>query len=147
VVFEFKSFWLARAEGDDAADGIVGRNAYGHAISRDNFDAEAAHAAAQLGQHFVAGVALNPVEAPAMDSHDRTLHVDEIVLAQTASNPFIFLDNNCATLSGLQASRVRLSTKNAENIRLFIRAEARSPKTEADHSLFTASSTCFASAS
>jgi hypothetical protein len=108
VVFEFNSFWLARAEGDDAADGIVGRNTYGHAISRDNFNAEAAHAAAELGQHFVAGVALNPVEAPAMDGHNRTLHVDEIVLAQTASNPFIFLDNNCATLSGLPASGFRL---------------------------------------
>ena len=108
MVFEFKSFWLARAEGDDAPDGIVRRNTYGHAISRNNFDAEAAHAAAELGQHFVAGVALNSVEAPAVDGHDRTLHVDEIVLAQTASNPFIFLDNNCATLSGLQASGFRL---------------------------------------
>jgi hypothetical protein len=114
VVFEFKSFWLARAEGDDAADGIVGRDAYGHAISRDNFDAEAAHAAAQLGQHFVAGVALNPVEASAMDSHDRTLHVDEIVLAQTASNPFIFLDNNCATLFRLQAPGFKHGHEEAE---------------------------------
>ena len=97
LVFEFKSFWLARAEGDDAADGIVGRDAYGHAISRDNFDAEAAHAAAELSQHFVAGVALNPVKAAAVNGHYRTLHVYEIVLAQTASNPFIFLDKHCAT--------------------------------------------------
>ena len=96
VVFEFKSFWLARPEGDDASDGIVGGNTHGHAISRDNFDAEAAHTPAKLGQHFVAGVALNPVKATAMDGHYRTLHVDEIVLAQTASNPFIFLNNNCA---------------------------------------------------
>src|SRR5229473_421277 len=48
VVFEFKSLWLARAEGDDAPDGIVRRNANGHAISRNNFDAEAAHSAAEL---------------------------------------------------------------------------------------------------
>src|SRR5262249_51283006 len=70
---------LARAEGDDAPDRIVGRDAHGHAISRNNFDTEAAHSAAELGQHFMAGVALNPIEAPAVDSHDRALHVDEIV--------------------------------------------------------------------
>ena len=90
MVFEFKTFRLARSEGDDASDGIVGRDAYGHAISRDNFDAEAAHAAAELGQHFMAGVALNSVKAAAVNSHYRTLHVDEIVLAQTASVPFMW---------------------------------------------------------
>jgi hypothetical protein len=51
----------------------------------------------------VAGVALNPIEATAVNSHYRTLHVYEIVLAQTASNPFVFLDKHCATLSRLQA--------------------------------------------
>jgi len=97
-VFEFKFLWLARAEGNDAPDGIVRRNANGHAISRNNFDAEAAHSAAELREHFVSRVALNPIEAPAMNSHYRTLHVYEIVLAQTASNPFVFLDKHCATL-------------------------------------------------
>ena len=119
--------WLARPEGDDASDGIVGRNPYGHAISRDNFDAEAAHTPAELSQHFMAGVALNPVKASAVDSHYRTLHVDEIVLAQTASNPFIFLDNNCATFF------------------LTLSGSTRVP--QANQSLLTASSTCLASAS
>jgi hypothetical protein len=38
-----------------------------------------------------------------VNRHYRTLHVYEIVLAQTASNPFVFLDKHCATLSRLQA--------------------------------------------
>src|SRR3954470_11571784 len=79
---------LARPEGDDAADRIVRRDADGDAIPGNHFDAEAAHPAAELGQHFMAGVALHTVEAPAVDCHDRALHVDEIVLAQTASDPF-----------------------------------------------------------
>lgn len=91
--------WLARPERDDPSDGIVGRHPNGHAISRNNFDAEAAHSAAKLGQHFVAGVALNAVKAATVNSHYRTLHVDEIVLAQTASSPFMFLNKHCATLS------------------------------------------------
>lgn len=91
--------WLARPEGDDASDGIVGRHPNGHAISRDNLDAEAAHTAAELSQHFVAGVALNAVKAATVNSHYRTLHVDEIVLTQTASSPFIFLNKHCATMS------------------------------------------------
>jgi hypothetical protein len=103
-VFEFKSFWLARPEGNDAPDGIVRRHADGHAISRDNFDAEAAHSAAELGEHFMARVALNPVKTAAMNGHYRTLHIDEIVLAQTASNPFMVLDKHCATLFGLSVA-------------------------------------------
>ena len=90
--------WLAGAERDDAPDGVVRRNADGHSIARNDFDTEAAHSTAELGQHFVAGVALNPIEATAVNSHYRTLHVYEIVLAQTASNPFVFLDKHCATL-------------------------------------------------
>ena len=54
-------FWLASPEGDDAPDGIVRRHADGHAISRNNFYAEAAHATAQLGKDLVAGVALHAV--------------------------------------------------------------------------------------
>ena len=87
---------LARAEGNDAPDGIVRRNANGHAISRNNFDAEAAHSAAELREHFVTRVALNPIETAAMNGHHGTLHVYEIVLAQSASNPFMFLDKHCA---------------------------------------------------
>ena len=54
-------FWLACAEGYDAPDWIVRRDADGHAISRNYLDAEAAHSAAELGEHFVAGVALHAV--------------------------------------------------------------------------------------
>ena len=62
----------------------------------NNLDAEAAHPAAELGEHFVAGVALHAVKPAAVDRHDGALHVNQIVLAQTASNPF-FSDNYCAT--------------------------------------------------
>ena len=54
-------FWLASPEGDDAPDGIVRRHADGHAIPGDDLDAEAAHATAQLGKDFVAGVALHAI--------------------------------------------------------------------------------------
>src|SRR5207245_4292131 len=75
-------FWLACAEGNDAPDRIVRRDADGHAISRNDLDAEAAHSAAELGQHFVAGVALHTIESAAVNRHHRALHVDKIVLAQ-----------------------------------------------------------------
>src|SRR5580698_7725534 len=83
-------FWLACAEGDDAPDRIVRRHADGHAISRNDLDAEAAHSAAELGKHLVASVALHAVEPAAVNRHDRALHVNEIILAQSASNPFSY---------------------------------------------------------
>ena len=75
-------FWLAGAEGNDAPDRIVRRHADGHAISRNHLDAEAAHSAAELGEHLMAGIALHAVKPAAVNRHDRALHVDEIVLAQ-----------------------------------------------------------------
>ncbi len=74
---------LARPEGDDAPHGIVRRYANGDAIARNNFNAEAAHAAAELGKDFMTGVALDPVEAAAVNGDDGALHIDEIILAQT----------------------------------------------------------------
>ena len=88
--------WLAGAEGNDAPDRIVRRHADGHAISRDYLDAEAAHSAAELGEDFMAGIALHAVKPAAVNRHDCALHVNEIVLAQSASNPFLS-DNYCAT--------------------------------------------------
>ena len=88
--------WLARAERDDAPDGIVRRDADGHPIARNNFDTEAAHAAAELGQHFVAGVTLHAVKPAAVHGHDSALHVNQIVLAQLLANPF-YEDKHCAT--------------------------------------------------
>src|SRR4029077_6953490 len=68
-------------------DRIVRRYADGHAISGNHLDAEAAHAAAELSKYLVAGVALHAVEAAAVHRHDRALHVDQIVLAQSAGIP------------------------------------------------------------
>ena len=76
-------FWLARAEGNDAPDRIVGRNTHCDPIPGDDLDAEAAHAAAQLGEHFVAGVALHAVQPAAVHRDHGALHVDEIILAQS----------------------------------------------------------------
>ena len=87
VVLEFNSC-SACAEGDDAADRIVRRDADGHAIAWNDLDAEAAHAAAELCQHLVSGVALHAVETAAVHRNDRALHVDQIVLAQTATLSF-----------------------------------------------------------
>ena len=80
--------WLACTERDDATNRIVGRDAYGHPVAWNHFNAEAAHPAAQLGEHLVPGVTLHAVETAAVDRHDSALHVDQVVLAQIASNPF-----------------------------------------------------------
>jgi hypothetical protein len=37
----------------------------------------------------VAGVTLNPIQPTAVDRHDGALHINEVVLAQTASRPFL----------------------------------------------------------
>ena len=72
----------ASAEGDDAADGIVGRDANRYAIPGNHLDPEAAHPAAQLREHFVALVTLHAIQTAAVNGHDRTLHIDQIILAQ-----------------------------------------------------------------
>jgi hypothetical protein len=55
----------------------------------------------------VAGVALHAVQPAAVDRDDSALHVYEIVLAQTASVPFL-LDNYCATLGTITQSGNRV---------------------------------------
>jgi hypothetical protein len=123
----------------------------------------------------MAGITLNAVKAAAVNGHHGTLHVDEIVLAQTASSPFMFLNKHCATLRlpapelrrlevrGLQPLRSRPqapapgSTLQASG---FSQAEDRancralsSPEPGArsrklvNQRFLTASSTCLASAS
>src|ERR1700675_1069152 len=79
---------LPGSERDDAANRIVGRNTHGHAVAGDDLDAEAAHSAAQLGQHFMARVTLHTIEPPAVNCHYRSLHVDQIVFAQTGAYSF-----------------------------------------------------------
>jgi hypothetical protein len=68
--------YLTRAECDDAADRVVWRDPDGHAVAWDDLDTETTHTAAQLCEHFVPCVALNPIETSAMDRHYCALHVD-----------------------------------------------------------------------
>jgi hypothetical protein len=94
VVWEFKIVILASAEGDDAPDRIVRRNANRYPISRHHLDSKAAHTAAQLSKYLVSLVTLNAIEPPAVNRHDRTLHVNQIILAQLLSFPI----KDCAIL-------------------------------------------------
>src|SRR5687767_5899610 len=88
---------LPGAKRDDAADGIVGRYADGDAVARHHLDPEPPHTSAELGQHFVASVALHSVETTRVNGHHRSLHVDQIVLAQIARPFFTRISNQCAT--------------------------------------------------
>jgi hypothetical protein len=65
----------------------------------------------------VAGVALHAVKPAAVNRHDCALHINEIILAQSASNPFLS-DNYCAIflvfsrlVSGSLVTNLRFSTK------------------------------------
>ncbi len=78
---------LASAEGDDASDRIVGRDPNGDPIPRHHLDSETAHAAAQLGEHFMALITLHAVETATVDRDNRALHVNQIILAQKLSFP------------------------------------------------------------
>ena len=78
---------LASAEGDDAPDRIVRRNADRDAIAWHHLDSKAAHSAAQLCQHLVSLIALHTVKTAAVNRHDRALHVDQIILAQLLPFP------------------------------------------------------------
>ena len=89
---------LSGAEGDDAADGVVGRNADSDPVTGNDFDSEAAHPAAQLREYFVARIALDSVKPAGMDRDDRSLHINQIVFAQSA-HPFAQHSNQCATWS------------------------------------------------
>jgi hypothetical protein len=94
--------WLARPEGDDAAYGIVRRDAYGDAIPWHYLDTKAAHPAAQLCQHFVARVALDPVEPSTVHCHHGALHVNQVVLAQKLAFP-AFLKSSCRLVANERA--------------------------------------------
>ena len=45
----------------------------------------------------MAGITLDSVEPATVNRHDGALHVDEIVLTQTASIPFMVLNKHYAT--------------------------------------------------
>ena len=91
---------LASAEGDDAPDRIVRRNADGDAISRHHLDSKAAHPAAQLCQHLVSLIALHAVKTAAVNRHDCALHVNQIILAQLLPFPV----KDCAIFARLIAN-------------------------------------------
>ena len=74
---------LTRAESDDAALRIVGRDADGDPVARDHLDAEPPHATAQLRENFVSGVDLHAVEATAVHRDDGALHINQIVFAHS----------------------------------------------------------------
>jgi hypothetical protein len=76
---------LTCAEGNDAANRVVRRDAHGNPIARHDFDTEPPHAATELGKYLVAGVALHAVEPTAVYRDDGTLNVNQIVLTQSAS--------------------------------------------------------------
>ena len=77
-----KEIWLAGSERDDASYGIVGRDANGHAIAGDDFDAKTPHPPAQLGQNLMARIDLDPVKAAAVHGHHGPLDINKVVLAQ-----------------------------------------------------------------
>jgi hypothetical protein len=76
---------LACAEGDDAADGVVRRDANGDPVARHDFDPEPTHAPAELREHLVARVALHAVEATAVHRNDGALNINQVVLTQSKS--------------------------------------------------------------
>ena len=67
---------LPSAECNDAARRIVRGDTDGHSVSRHDPNAEAAHAAAELSDHFVSRVRLYSVESAAVYRRDRSLNVD-----------------------------------------------------------------------
>ena len=99
----------ASAEGDDAANGVVRRDADGHPVTRNDFDPEAAHPAAELREHLVALVALDAIQAAAVDRHDRALHIYQIILAQLLSFPI----KECATFAPLCKLHARFQAPHA----------------------------------
>jgi len=67
---------LSCAERDDAADRIVGRDANRYAVTGDDLDAETPHPAAQLSEHFVAGIALDAIQTSRVHRYYSSLHID-----------------------------------------------------------------------
>src|SRR6188768_3419633 len=75
---------LTRTERDDAALGVVGRDADGYPVARDHLDAKPPHATAQLRENFVAGVDLHAVEPTAVHRDDGALHINQIVFTHSS---------------------------------------------------------------
>jgi hypothetical protein len=76
---------LSGSECDDAADRVVRGYTDCDAVSWNDFDSEAAHPAAQLCQHFMPGVALHAVQPARVNRNHGSLHINQIVFAQSGS--------------------------------------------------------------
>jgi len=74
---------LSGSESNDAANRVVRGYADCDAVSRNDFDSEATHSAAQLRQHFVPGVTLHAVQPTRVNRNYGSLHVYQIVFAQS----------------------------------------------------------------
>jgi hypothetical protein len=74
---------LSGSESDDAADRVVRGYANCDAVTWNDFDSEAAHPAAQLRQYFMARVALHAVQPARVNRNYGSLHVNQIVFAQS----------------------------------------------------------------
>ena len=79
---------LTSAKRNDAADRVVRRNPDGDPVSGHDLDAKSPHPAAKLSEHLMSGVALNAIKPSAVHRNHRSLHVDQIVFAQTGSKSF-----------------------------------------------------------
>ena len=79
----FECARLTRTERDNAALGIVGRDADGYPVARDHLDAEPPHATAQLRENFVTGVHLHAVKTTAVHRDDGALHINQIVFTHS----------------------------------------------------------------
>ena len=91
---------LSCAERDDAANRVIRGDANSYTVAGNYLDPEAPHPSAQLRQHFMARVARHAVQPARMDGNDRSLHINQIVFAQSA-HPFIKSSNECATTGPL----------------------------------------------
>ena len=107
---------LSGSEGDDAADRVVWGNADGDAVAGDDLDPETPHTATQLGEHFMARVALHSVKPAGVDRHDGPLHINQIVLAQQ-----LILSRNLA----MSVPHGRFQRKSNKCCKLRIRATCR----------------------
>ncbi|HVQ17178.1 MAG TPA: hypothetical protein VMS40_26420 [Vicinamibacterales bacterium] len=76
---------LSGAESDDAADRVVWGYADGDSVTWNDFDSEASHPAAQLRQHFMAGIALHAIQTARVNRNNGSLHIYQIVFAQSGS--------------------------------------------------------------
>ena len=75
---------FAKAEGDEAVGGIIGRDPDLDAVARDHADAEPAHAAGKLRRHRLSGFEGDPIATATENFLDGTRRLNQIVSGQIA---------------------------------------------------------------